>query len=85
MSLAPDKGRKAIHETLPTVEAIYKAQPMSVVLSMFKDAKMDELVNIYSKAPQSERDEAYKILQGVYPTENQRLEKIRKGQEDTNN
>ena len=69
MSLAPDKGRKTIHETLPTIEAIYKAQPMSVALSMFKDAKMDELVNIYSKAPQTERDEAYKILQGVYPTE----------------
>ncbi len=84
MSLAPDKGRKTIHETLPTIEAIYKAQPMSVALSMFKDAKMDELVNIYSKAPQTERDEAYKILQGVYPTENDRLEKIRKGQEDNN-
>lgn len=45
---------------------------------------IDELVNIYSKAPQTERDEAYKILQGVYPTENDRLEKIRKGQEDNN-
>ena len=82
MSLAPDKGRKTIHETLPTIEAIYKAQPMSVALSMFKDAKMDELVNIYSKAPAEERTKVYNLLQPIYPTEEKRLDEIKKGSEN---
>ncbi len=55
---------------------------MSVALSMFRDAKMDELVNIYSKAPANERTDAYNLLQPIYPAESQRLDKIKKGQED---
>lgn len=81
MSLSPDKGRKVITESLDKLAAIFNAAPMSVALSMFKDAKLDELVNIYSKAPQDERQKAYDILQPIYPTENQRLEQIRKGSE----
>ena len=48
---------------------------------MFKDAKMDELVNLYSQAPQDERTKAYNILEPVYPTEQSRLEEIKKGKE----
>ena len=50
---------------------------MSVALSMFKDAKLDELVNIYSMAGSSEKDQVYEILKPVYPTENDRLNKIK--------
>ena len=53
-----------------------------MALSLFKDAKFDELVNVYSKAPTEERTKVYKLLEPVYPTENERLEKIRKGQEE---
>ena len=81
MSLSPDKGRKVITESLGKLTTIFDSAPMSVALSMFKDAKLDELVNIYSKAPQDERQKAYDILQPIYPTENQRLEQIRKGSE----
>lgn len=81
MALSTDKGRKVIHSTLPYLKQIYDASPMSVDLSIFKDAKFDELVNIYSKAPDTERTEAYNILQPIYPAESQRLEKIKKGQE----
>ena len=52
---------------------------MSVALSMFKDAKLDELVNLYTKASQTERDNAYEILSSLYPTENDRLNKIKIG------
>ena len=50
---------------------------MSVGLSMFKDAKLDELVNVYSKSQQVERDQVYKLLRDIYPTEQTRLNKIR--------
>ena len=81
MSISPEKGRATIAETLSEVEKLYKAAPMSVGLSLFRDAKFDELVNIYSKATPEERTSAYNLLQPIYPTENQRLEKIKKGDE----
>ncbi|MDE6098978.1 MAG: DUF4835 family protein [Muribaculaceae bacterium] len=81
MSISPDKGRGVITQSLGNISKIYNVAPMSVALSMFKDAKLDELVNIYSKAPQDERQKVYDLLQPVYPTENSRLEKIRKGSE----
>jgi len=81
MSMSPDKGRASIAETLATLQKVHQAQPMSVALSIFKDAKFDELVNIYSKAPETQRRDAYDILQPIYPTENERLLKIKNGQE----
>lgn len=81
MVTSPDKGRAVITESLKEIQDVYKNAPMSVALSMFRDAKLDELVNIYSKAPQSEREEVYELLQPIYPTDTERLEKIKKGEE----
>lgn len=82
MSVSVDKGRAAITESLSEIEKIYKTSPMSVILSMFKDAKFDELVNIYSKAPAEERSKVYNLLQPIYPTEEKRLDEIKKGAEN---
>lgn len=83
MSVSPDKGRSHITESLDVLQKVAASQPMSVGLSMFKDAKMDELVNIYSKSPQEERDRVYDLLYGIYPAETKRLDLIKKPQ--TNN
>lgn len=77
MVTSPDKGRAVITQSLGVLENIYQTQPMSVALSIFKDSKLDELVNIYSGAPDSEREEVYNLLKKIYPTETERLEKIR--------
>ncbi len=82
MVTSPDKGRASITSSLNAIETIYKADPMSAALSIFRDSKMDELVNVYSKSPQTEREMAYKLLQPIYPSENERLTKIRKGDEN---
>ncbi len=79
MVLSPDKGRAKISSTLQYIKKIYEVAPMSVALSMFKDAKLDELVNLYTKGSQTERDNAYDILSPIYPTEQDRLNKIKKG------
>ena len=81
MATAPEKGRATIHQSLSGLKKVFDAQPMSVGLSIFKDSKFDELVNIYSQATADERKSAYDLLQPIYPAENQRLEKIRKGDE----
>lgn len=82
MVTSPDKGRASITQSLNALETIYKADAMSAALSIFRDSKLDELVNVYSKAPQTEREMVYKLLQPIYPAENERLNKIRKGDEN---
>lgn len=77
MVTSPDKGRSVITESLKEVKTIADNSPMSVALSIFRDAKLDELVNVYSKAPETERVSVYELLQPIYPTESQRLNKIK--------
>lgn len=81
MALSVDKGRASVTESLDAINTVYSIQPMSVALSMFKDAKLDELVNVYSKAPADERTKVYNLLQPIYPTDEQQLVKIKNGQE----
>lgn len=81
MATSPDKGRASITESLNAIKQVYDHSPMSVGLSIFRDSKLDELVNVYSKAPQNEREEVYDLLQPIYPTDRSRLEKIRKPEE----
>lgn len=77
MVTSPDKGRQNITKSLETLKKIYDVAPMSVCLSMFKDAKLDELVNVYSKANSSEKQSVYEMLYPLYPTEGERLDKIK--------
>jgi hypothetical protein len=77
MVTSPDKGRGVITESLQAIKTIGDNAPMSVALSIFRDSKLDELVNVYSKAPESERNAVYDILQPLYPTESQRLNQIK--------
>lgn len=77
MVTSPDKGRSVITDQLNIVKGIYDNAPMSVALSIFRDSKLDELVNVYSKAPETERKDVYDLLQPIYPTESQRLNDIK--------
>lgn len=81
MSVSPDKGRKTIDSSLDILTDISKVSPMSVGLSLFKDAKLDELVNIYSKATAEERTHAVNVLSSLYPTDNDRIQKIKEPQQ----
>ena len=78
MVVTVDKGRATITHTLENLAKIYEVAPLSVCLSMFKDAKLDELINIYSKANMSEKEAVYEMLYQVFPSETTRLEKIKK-------
>lgn len=80
MVLSPDKGKMVITQSLDLLKQIYDANPMSVALSMFKDAKLDELVNVYSKSNTTERQNVYELLYQLYPTESQRLNQIKEEQ-----
>lgn len=74
----PDRGRTTIIQALPALKEIKSARPTSVVLTMLSDAKLDEIVSIYSKATTQEKQEGYKLLSELYPTESTRLESMKK-------
>ncbi len=81
MVTSPDKGRAAITESLQGVVDAYNAAPMSAAISLFRDSKLDELVNLYSKTPQTERDQVYNMLRPLYPADQLRLDEIKKPSE----
>ena len=82
MVVSVDKGRAVVTQCLEELKKVYDAAPMSVELVMFRDAKLDELVNIYSKAGTSEKQNVYDILYSIYPTDQSRLEKIKEVSND---
>ena len=78
MALSVDKGRAKVTESLNKLVEVYENSSTSVLLPLFSDAKLDEVVNIYSEAPRQEKEDTYKILDRLYPTETKRLEPLRK-------
>ncbi|MCD8270518.1 MAG: DUF4835 family protein [Parabacteroides sp.] len=78
MAANADRGRTTIIELLPTLEEIKKTRPTSVLFQMFADAKLDEVVAIYSKATTTEKQEGYKMLSNLYPAMTTRLEALKK-------
>lgn len=73
MALNTGKGRKAIGDGLEAIKDIYAARPSSSIPTLFAETKLDELVNIYSKATNEDKEQVYKLLSGVYPTYDNRL------------
>ncbi|MCD7975928.1 MAG: DUF4835 family protein [Tannerellaceae bacterium] len=77
MAANPDRGRTTIIECLPALEQVRSTRPSSVVMQIFSDAKLDEIVAIYSKANSQEKQVGYKMLSNLYPAETSRLESMR--------
>lgn len=78
MALSTDKGRSKITACIESLKDIRESSPTTILLPLFKDSKLDELINVYSKAPVQEKEDIYKILIRLYPTDGSRLEEIRK-------
>ncbi|MCD7711228.1 MAG: DUF4835 family protein [Firmicutes bacterium] len=77
MAANPDRGRTTIIEVLPALEQVKSTRPSSVVLQMFSDAKLDEIVAIYSRANTQEKQAGYKMLSNLYPAETTRMESMK--------
>ena len=78
MAANSDRGGTTIIELLPVLEQLKSARPTSAVLQMFADAKLDEVVLIYSKATSQEKQDGYKKLSNLYPALTTRMESLKK-------
>lgn len=59
------EGRKAITESIEKLLLVYKKKRDLHLLTMFFDAKADEIVNVYSEANTDEIKEVYDILKVI--------------------
>lgn len=73
-----DRGRSTILAALPVLKEIQEARPGTILLQLFADSKLDEVVNIYSKANTQEKKDGYELLNNLYPTLSDRLAPLKK-------
>lgn len=77
MTVSPDKGRATIGQTLQRLRDMVSQSPMTPLAALIRDAKLDELVGLYSKASDDERREAAALLTALWPSESEAIEKIK--------
>ena len=77
MTLSPDKSRNKINDNLTILKGIYKERPSNIIVSEFAETKLDELINVYSKATPTERKNAYDILSYLVPTLQHRMDALK--------
>ena len=77
MAQSVDKGRTQISSSFEQLTAVRSADAMTPLLSLFINAKLDELVNIYSEAPMSEKKSIHDRLTDLFPTYSRQLAPIK--------
>ncbi len=77
MSASPDKGRAEICNKILSLRDAYKSRPSAVALTDFAETKMDELVNICSKASSEEKQAVYDAMSMIVPTMTDRLDQLK--------
>lgn len=77
MTISPEKGRATIGQTLQRLRDMVSQSPMTPLAALMRDAKLDELVGLYSKASDDERREAAALLTALWPSESEAIEKIK--------
>ena len=76
MSSNVTNGRARIAEGLPILREAYRARPATYVINTFLDAKADELVDIFSKGTDKEKQDVYTILTDIDPTRQNTYDRI---------
>jgi len=68
MAANPARGRIRIIETLADLKKLYESRPSSPLLTLFSEAKINELVSICSQATAEEKKQVRTTLQQLFPT-----------------
>jgi hypothetical protein len=77
MYLNASRGRTNILESLKFIAPARKAKSSSPLLSNFLETKSDELINVFSKASQEEKTEAFELLRTQFPAATNKLQSIK--------
>ncbi|MCQ2204685.1 MAG: DUF4835 family protein [Bacteroidales bacterium] len=78
MAESVDRGRQAIYNSIDQLKKVKQNSTRNAyLLTLFFTAKSDEIVNIFSGAPQMERDKALEALQVADPANISKYNKIK--------
>lgn len=78
MSTNVPNARARIAKGLPVLKEANRARPATYVINTFLDAKVDELVSIFSKGTAEEKKQVYDLLMDIDPTRQNIYENITK-------
>jgi len=77
MAQNADRGRAKITVALEELKKAKENKPMSVLPQLFTEIKKDELVNVYSKGTQTEKEQVYSMLVDINPALSTEWDKIK--------
>lgn len=78
MAANPDRGRTTLLNALPALKDIRNVRNSEILLQMFSDCKLDEIVSVASKANAEEKKSVYDLLRNVFPASTTQLEPLKK-------
>ncbi|MGC9151397.1 MAG: DUF4835 family protein [Microbacter sp.] len=78
MASNPDNGRAIIAKALTMLTQANQNVPGNLMITIFLDAKIDEIADIFSQGTATERNDVYSILMQVAPSLMNHFEKILK-------
>jgi hypothetical protein len=76
MTEKKDDARLEITESIESLRKIHRDKPGSLLMTMFFNAKSDELVNIYSKAFPDEKSKIVSLLGEIDPANTSKYQRI---------
>lgn len=76
MNEKPNEGRQEILKSTDLLVGVYKNRPASFIMELYFNAKVDEYVNIFSKAPPDEKAKIVETLTTVNPSNSTKYFKI---------
>jgi hypothetical protein len=72
------KGSAKIASSIQYLREVNRARASCVALTSFLEAKRDEIVNIFSNAPTTEKNDVYNLLMDIDPSQSAKYEPILK-------
>jgi hypothetical protein len=78
MAANPDRARMTILSAIPALKEMRQVRSSEIILQMFADAKLDEIVSIAGKATEDEKKEIYTLLRNVFPSMSTQIEPLKK-------
>jgi hypothetical protein len=78
MAANSDRARMTVLQNIPVLKDVRSVRNSEIILQMFADCKLDELVLIAGKATAEEKKETYDLLRSLYPTMSNQLEPLKK-------
>lgn len=77
MAQNADRGRTAITASLELLKKAKEAKSMSALPQVFTEIKKEELINVYSKGTQKEKEDVFNLLSDINPAQNNDWDKIK--------